>query len=217
MSSLLALASMLTTGTPAAACPTPPQTYVAVLMDESAVAIRTDFTLAQIAAMRRQVGGVDQHPNLGFYGHRFGYSVEVEPIAGAGKACVVSVRVRVHMVLSQRVIELGRDLLDSPCLLAVAEAHYRRHATADDRAFGQYAKAISPALSAAELLPQATDYAFDTFDPKPVEQRVRATIDTTLEAYKKLRQTAQNSVDSKSEAAKMVSGCAPSGPSSGHT
>ena len=49
--------SSILVAVPAAACPTPPPVLVAVLMDDSAVATRTDFSLAQLAAMRQQTGG----------------------------------------------------------------------------------------------------------------------------------------------------------------
>ena len=215
MNSLLLLVSMLTTSAPAGVCPAPP-VYVAVLMDDSAVAIRTDFTLAQIEAMRRQVGGIDRHPNLGFYGHRFGYTVDVNPIQAAGQNCVGSIQVKVHMVLSQRVIELGSDLQSNPCLFAVAEEHYRRHALADDRVFADYAHAIAPALDSAKLLPQQQDYPMGSIDPKQVEQRVRSTIDATLLTYQSARAAAQRSVDNKAEAAKMVKGCPPPPATGGH-
>jgi hypothetical protein len=203
---------MLSAASPAAACPGPPPVYVAVLIDDAAVQTRTDFTLAQIESMRRQVGGPDRHPNLGFYGHRFGYTVDVEPVTLAGGTCVESVKVTVKMALSQRVIEIGKDLLKDPCLFAIAQAHYQRHAAADDVVFSQYMKTIEPTLHAAQLLPPGHDYTIDALDPKAIEARVHVAIDASLVPYDTARSAAQRGVDTRNEAEKMTSGC-PSAPS----
>ena len=215
VSSLL-LGSILSAGAPA--CPGPPPVYVAVLIDDAAVQTRTDFSLAQIEAMRRQVGGPDKHPNLGFYGHRFGYTVDVQPATLAGGNCVESIKVTVKMALSQRVIEIGKDLLKDPCLFSIAQAHYQRHAAADDAVFVQYMKTIEPTLRSAQLLPPGSSYTADTLDPKAIEARVRGAIDASLEPYDAARSAAQRGVDTKGEAEKMTTGCpASSAPENRHT
>lgn len=201
---------------PAAVCPVPPPVLVAVLMDDSAVATRTDFSLAQLGAMRQQTGGIDRHPNLGFYGHRFGYTVKVDLDHAAGELCINSVHVEVHMILSQRVIEIGRELTKDPCLFAVAAAHYQRHAAADDVVFGEYARMIAPALRAAELLPNQKDYAAGKLDTGKIDQLVHASIDASLVPYDAARQAAQRSVDSTTEAQKMTTGCTMPTPRDGH-
>lgn len=217
MGSILLLGSILAAGAPATACPAPPPVYVAVLMDVAAVATRTDFTLAQIEAMRQRAGGVDRHPTLGFYGHRFGYTVEVKPVRADDNNCVGSVQVSVHVVLSDRVIEIGRDLLDNPCLYGVAEAHYRRHASADDLMLRQYAQAIAPAVKAAQLVPPQPDFAIDKVDRHAIEQLVRSTIDATLVPYDAARKAAQASVDTRTEAVKMATTCTTLSPRDRHT
>jgi hypothetical protein len=192
---------------PVAECPTPPPVYVAVLLDDAAVQTRTDFNLAQIEAMRQQTGGVDRHPTLGFYGHRFGYTVKVELDHAADNPCVKSVQVGVRMVLSQRVIEIGQELTRNPCLYSIAEAHYKRHAAADDLVFGEYAKLVAPTLRAAQLLPHEDDYVLDKLDTGQIEKLVDATIDASLVPYDDARRAAQSAVDSKTEALKMTTGC----------
>jgi hypothetical protein len=208
------LASILVAA-PTAACPTPPPVLVAVLMDDSTVATRTDFSLAQIAAMRQQTGGVDRHPNLGFYGHRFGYTVKVNFDHTAGAPCVNSVQVNVDIILSQRVIEIGRELTRDPCLFAIAEAHYQRHAAADDLVFGEYAHMIAPALRATQLVPNQSDYAASKLDVTKIEQLVHASIDASLVPYDAARRNAQLAVDSKNEAQKMTTGCTAPAPRDG--
>jgi hypothetical protein len=106
---LLILSAVLAAA-PVAACSIPPPVYVAVLLDDEPVQTRTDFNLAQIEAMRQQTGGVDRHPTLGFYGHRFGYTVQIDLEHAAGSACVKSVQIGVKMALTQRVMEIGKDL-----------------------------------------------------------------------------------------------------------
>lgn len=190
---------------------------VAVLIDDGAVQTRTDFTLAQIEAMRRKVGGPERHPNLGFYGHRFGYTVDVEPVLLAGGSCVESVKIIVKMALSERVIEIGKDLQKDPCMFDIAAAHYRRHAAADDAVFARYMKTIEPALHAAQLLPPGRNYTIDALDPKAIEARVHAAIDASLVPYEDARAAAQRAVDSKGEAQKMTTGCAAPSPGNRHT
>ena len=58
-------------------------------------------------------------------------------------------------------IEIGRELTNNPCLYSVAQAHYQRHAAADDAIFAQYAHTVAPALRAAQLIPAQDDYALD--------------------------------------------------------
>ncbi len=212
----MSVLSSILVAVPAAACPTPPPVLVAVLMDDSAVATRTDFSLAQLSAMRQQTGGVDRHPNLGFYGHRFGYTVKVKLDHTAGAPCINSVQVDVHMILSQRVIEIGRELTRDPCLFAIAAAHYQRHAAADDVVFGEYAKMIAPALRAAELVPDQKDYAAGKLDTTKIDQLVHASIDASLVTYDAARRVAQRAVDSKTEAQKMTTGCTAPAPRDGH-
>jgi hypothetical protein len=55
-------------------------------------------------------GWCDRHPTLGFYGHRFGYTVQIDLEHAAGSACVKSVQIGVKMALTQRVMEIGKDL-----------------------------------------------------------------------------------------------------------
>lgn len=208
MSGTLLLGSIVAAGLSAGPCQSPPPVLVAVLMDVSAVATRTDFTLAQIEAMRKQAGGIDRHPTLGFYGHRFGYTVEVKPVRSGDSACVGVVQVSVHMALSERVIEIGKDLTNNSCRYSVAEAHYRRHADADDQMAKQYSQAIVPALQATPLLPSQKDYAFDAINPQQIEQSVRTAIDATLVPYDAARAAAQIGVDTKNEAVKMATNCA---------
>jgi hypothetical protein len=210
------VASTVLTAAPGAACPTPPPVYVAVLLDDAKVQTRTDFTLAQIEAMRQQTGGVDRHPTLGFYGHRFGYTVQIDLDHPAGTPCVQSVKVGVHMVLTQRVIEIGKDLAANPCLYAIAAAHYERHAAADDLVFGEYAKMIAPALRATNLVPTLDDYTFDKLDKAQIEALVHASIDASLVPYDAARRAAQVAVDSKAEAQKMTSGCTAPTAHNGH-
>jgi hypothetical protein len=203
----LLVSSTVQFATPVAACSVPPQIYVAVLLDDSAVQTRTDLTLAQLNAMRQQAGGVDRHPTLGFYGHRFGYTVQVDIAHAEGSPCVGSVKVGVHMVLSQRVIEIAKDLTDNPCLFAIAQAHYLRHAAADNQVFADYARMVGPALRATQLLPSLDDYTVSALRKADIEKLVHSTVDATLVPYDAARRTAQLAVDTKAEAVKMVSGC----------
>ena len=106
---MLILSAVLSAA-PVAACSIPPPGDVAVVLDDEPVQTRTDFNLAQIEAMRQQTGGVDRHPTLGFYGHRFGYTVQIDLEHAAGSACVKSVQIGVKMALTQRVMEIGKDL-----------------------------------------------------------------------------------------------------------
>lgn len=217
----LLVSSTVQFATPVAACAVPPQVYVAVLMDDAAVQTRTDFTLAQLDAMRQQAGGVDRHPTLGFYGHRFGYTVQIDIDHAEGSPCVGSVKVGVHMVLSQRVIEIAKDVAANPCLFAIAQAHYLRHAAADNQVFAEYARMIGPALRATQLLPSQDDYTVSTVSQASIEKLVRGSIDATLVPYDTARHTAQLAVDTKAEAVKMISGCTshapPDTPPRGHS
>jgi hypothetical protein len=213
----LLLTSAIRVAVPAIVCPAPPPVYVAVLLDASAVETRTDFTEAQIEAMREQTGGIERHPTLGFYGHRFGYTVNVDLVRAAPEPCAKSVNVSIHMVLSQRVIEIGRELSTNPCLFAVAKAHYERHAIADDQVLRQYAQGLTPALQATQLLPRLDDYAADKLETAQIDQLVHAAIDATLVQYDAARHAAQTAVDSKTEAQKMTSGCTAPAPRDGHT
>ncbi len=203
----LLMTSTLKFATPVAACSVPPQIYVAVLMDDSAVQTRTDLTLAQLNAMRQQSGGVDRHPTLGFYGHRFGYTVQIDIDHPEGTACVGTVRVGVHMVLSQRVIEIAKDLTANPCLFAIAQAHYQRHAAADNQVFADYQRMIGPTLRATQLLPALDDYTVSSLQKADIEKLVRSSVDATLVSYETARRAAQLAVDTKDEAVKMASGC----------
>lgn len=122
-----------------------------VAVRQAPLSVRTDFTLADLSRMAVQLSRRPPHPVLGFYIGTVGYAqprVEVDtvPLGRDPRACQC-VRVQAELVVTDRRIEIGRDLPGGPCRFRAALAHYRRHADAASLALERFAAELPGRLA----------------------------------------------------------------------
>jgi len=167
------------------------------------VDMATDLTLAQIAELADRTGRVGRHPPLGFYTGGFGLVVGTDISARSESGCSKPVRVAVKVMLVNRHIEIGRELVANPCLFSVVRDHYRRHAASDDAALTAFARKLAAALPRLSLPPLAHDPALAEEDQHRVERAVASAIDPQLEWLDAARANARDQVDTDKEVEKL--------------
>ena len=152
MNALLA-AGWLALAPPVAACPPEPRLDLAVWAERPPPTVRHTHTFSQINELAMQAGRQGKHAPLGFYIRTFSYGVNVEQVAEPGLArCTSAMRVQVRLLLSDRLVEIGRD---GPCRPEAVLSHYLVHANQDDHLLSRYvsqASAMFDRMPRSELL-----------------------------------------------------------------
>jgi hypothetical protein len=173
---------LLVPGTGWAACSRPRNIAVRVSVQAAEIAVRADYSLADLAHL---AGAVSQHPRhqvLGFYANTVGFTLNVPALDTA------DVTIDVQLIAQERVIELARDL--DGCLSEVALKHYRHHAALHAEALAQSGHALQSALRAI-VVDQASSGA--------LRDRVRAFVDQWLDGFQTMAPSLQTAADSPAE------------------
>jgi hypothetical protein len=93
---------------------------------------------------------------VGFYSGRFFYELALNVEADTNVPCRSYLRVDVQTHLTDRLIEIGRDIDRSSCQFRKAEQHYRLKAKADETVFVRYSSKIADRLRDF-VIPQIND------------------------------------------------------------
>lgn len=184
---------------PVSACSGPTHAAFDVVAVHGPVGTSTDLTLAQISELAGRTGRVGRHRPLGFYIGTFGYTVRTDLGARAEVDCSESVHVTVTVMLVDRHIEIGKDLLADPCLLPVVRAHYQRHAASDDAILTEFATGLGAALQRIRLPPLTHDPALAAEDSGRVKKVASSIISLGLKSLDAARADARDGVDTAEE------------------
>lgn len=184
---------------PVSACPEPTTVAFDVIALHGTVYEATDYTLAQINEMAHRTDRSGKHAPLGFYSSDFGYTIS-EPV-----------HLAVTLMLSDRRIQIGKDLLAEPCLYALAREHYRRHAAADDVALSESTPAVEKSLQQVSLPRLQHDATRAGADREKLQVAVRVAVDQTLAQLEAQRANAREAVDTPEEVKKLSGTCRPGG------
>jgi hypothetical protein len=161
-------------------CKLPQELTITVAAIHKPAPVRNDLNLAQIEELQRNAGADTSHRAPGIYRSSFGYTVDVYPI---GTPCAASVGVTVRLSLSDREIQIARDLARDDCVTHAALAYYARRAEADDAALSKFAARLKSVLQPVGILaPDANLTPADTLQ-NDIEARVRAIVDEELPWY----------------------------------
>jgi hypothetical protein len=182
----MALATLVTAAaivTQVGACTGPPRASYDVIAAHGPVTTSTDLSLRQITDLAGRGGRIGKHAPLGFYVGTFGYLVSVHLDARNETDCTLPMQVAVRLMLVNRRIGIGKELLQQPCLFDLARAHYGRHAAADDAALTELLVALKPVLNRVALPELQGSAAFAEQDRKRVEISVRMAIEGLLEPF----------------------------------
>lgn len=188
----------IVSGGPAAACGGP-VVPVEVSVVRAPIQERRDFTLEQIEALRRASGKVPTHKLFGLYAVKVFYTIDATP-PSSGRCAPIA---RVDLVLSERVIQLARDIAPGPCLSAAA-AHYSMHAAANDTAFTHLAERVTAAFRAPALA--ASLLAARTAGE--IQETIEAALEPEMSAYDHEDLSAQREVDNPAERERLERSCA---------
>lgn len=196
----MAFATLLTAAaiiTRIGACTGPPRASYDVTAAHGRVTISTELSLRQITDLARISGRVGKHAPLGYYLGTFGYQVSVHLDERNETDCSLPIQVSVSLMLLDRRIGIGKELVAWPCLFNLARAHYGHHATADDAALTELLVALRPVLERLALpgLRGRADYAEQ--DRRGVEVAVKSAVDGLLEPFDAAR--AADRVDTPGE------------------
>ena len=196
----MAVATLLTAAaimTRIGACTGPARASYDVTAAHGPVTISTQLSLRQITDLASRSGRIGKHAPLGYYIGTFGYLVSVHLDARSETDCSVPVQVAVSLMLVNREIGIGKELLEQPCLFDLARAHYGHHAAADDAALSQLVVGLKPVLERLALPELRGSAAFAEQDRERVEVTVRTAIDRLLQPFDAAR--APDRVDTPAE------------------
>lgn len=176
---------LLVPGTGWAACARPRSIDVRVSVQAAKIAVRADYSIADLAHL---AGAVSQHPRhqvLGFYANTVGFTLDMPTLDTDDCA---NVTIDVQLIAEQRVIELARDL--DGCLSEVALKHYRHHAAVHEEALAHSGRALQAALRAIVA---------DQPRSGVLKERVRAVVDEWLGGFQTRVPSLQAAADSPAE------------------
>jgi hypothetical protein len=127
---------------PAIACT--PKLQLTVTAEHTAPVLQTTYALAQIRSLAHAMDYHLRHDVYGFYVSVFGYMVAID--RSSSECGEVGAKVRLR--LSNRVVEIARDLEDQGCRPGEVISHYMAQARTDDEVLSLYAERIRKRLAA---------------------------------------------------------------------
>lgn len=185
----------------------PPATEIFdVIVVHGPIALQTDYTLAQIDEMAAAQARPLAHDPVGFYRADIQPSVQVDLADTDLQGCSKSVHVAVKLEMTNRQIQIAKELADTPCAWNTAQAHYRQHAAADDAVVSEFAKALKSALP--RMMPRSDGSMWTADQPRHEITRAMAeTVERSLVGLDQARADVRNRVDTPHEIAKLQTPC----------
>lgn len=189
----------------AAACQTLPDLHIGVSAKFDTTPVRSDYTIADIAALARKQNRDAGGALLGFYTSQFGYSIDIVP--EGDPACPAQIEAVVTLRLQHRLIEVGQETAENDCVYPGALRHYRRLAEVDEQTVEHFS------AHAAAMLAQASPVLKQTYAPlredldAALHDKIRAIVDEAIAPLHDARQDAQQAVNNSAELAQLASSC----------
>ncbi|MDQ2744998.1 MAG: hypothetical protein M3Z66_22265 [Chloroflexota bacterium] len=163
------------------------------------LAVSTDLTFEQIAALAQRHGQLLRHPPYGFYLGRIRYQFAIHEGPDTPQGCAPEFHVIADMALIDRHIEIASDLKRDACLFQIALQHYRSHAEADQHAFDEFAATVPARIQAALAGMIETPLRKDTFG-----RTWASAFDKVMPILDRAREDAKTAVDSSSEVDRLT-------------
>lgn len=194
-------------GLPATACPAPAKAAFSIEALHEPVDVAMDFTLAEIIRLAEQTGWTGNYIPLGFSIAKTGYRVILEVNGRDEEDCSEPVKASVLVMLTDRRIEIAKDLKGDPNCLSTARHHYILHAASDDAVLTQFAEELSPVLSPLTLPNLQHNAKLADEDRVQLEGVIRAAIDRVWPSLPVAMRAASKGVDSPDAVAALVHAC----------
>jgi hypothetical protein len=194
MRALLVL-MFLTAGAPAFACT--PKLHLTVTAEHSAPVLQTTYTLAH--SLTRWITICV----MTYMAFMFPFSATWSRLIVRSLECG-EVGAKVRMRLSNRVVEIARDLEDQGCLPAEVISHYMAQARTDEEVLPLYAERIRKRLAATPTsfflrgVEDQTDVNLDA---------IRLIVDSALETYDADRRDKFAALDTDEAVARLADAC----------
>lgn len=195
----------------ATSCPVLTKAAFSIQALHEPIDVAMNFTLSEIIHLAAQTGWRGNHRPLGFSTATTGYKVVVEADLASERHCLEPIKVSVSVMLTDRHIEIAKDLSQDPNCLSLARHHYILQAASNDAVLTQFAEGLAPILSRLTLPNLQHDGALPGEDRGHIEQVVRATIDRVWPSFQAALRTAPNGVDTEDEVANLTQTCPPAG------
>jgi hypothetical protein len=179
-----------------------------VVAEPGLVVPATDFRLDQIAELAKRSGSMQDAAPLGFYTAQVDDEIKIDLDHNVSGSCLPHVQVELRLQLARRRIEIGEELVKTPCLYVAALEHYRRKAAADEAAFGAYVNSIAAALHTTPFVGTAQrGGGLDDVTRTEVEHWVKSVVDQQQQSFHDARSAAQRAVDSPDESRRLSQAC----------
>lgn len=159
---------------------------------------RHDLSLDQIEALRRASGTVPAHRTFGLYAVKVFYTIDGVPASTRGCGPIA----RVNLVLSERIIQLARDIAPGACQ-AAAVAHYRMHAEINDAVFSHLADRVAAVLRT----PAVAAALWTARTSGEIQDLIEALVGPEMDAYDRENRAAQVEGDSIGQRERLERPC----------
>lgn len=173
------------------------------------VDVATDFSLGEISDQAKASGQASRTASLGFYIARFQHRVFAIVETGPEATCTRHLRINVDLQLVDRRIQVGRELLQQPCLLQAALGHYEKMSVADETVFAQYVNALAATLNSTPVMDDVVpnDRSLEDTLRLHAEQHAKALVNQTLLPLQEARSVALQAVDTPEERRLLGDAC----------
>lgn len=205
MATPIIIAAALLVGASTPPCSGPPDLEVEVVVTHEPIIERQTYRVAEIEELARLSGRVLRHQPLGFYTGGFGQTILVEQEQRSPRdgMCSTITIITVQLYLTNRLIEVARDLEIEGCRPEIVREHYRKRAAADDTVLSRYVHPVTIALQTARPQIQSLLRQGDASDTS-IKVAVGRILERALERYDQVRADAFADVDSAEEIEKML-------------
>jgi len=205
----VALLVAVTAMQPAAACEDAAPPLIHVVAEPTAVSVAADFSLSELDAMAQRSGIAHQPAPLGFYSSSVLHDVRLQPSQATTAACTDRLQIELDIRLSDRRIEIGREVQQQRCRYTAALAHYQRKAEADRLVFADYVTTVARVLHTTPLpqLADTTDAGSVAADQVRLEHWVEAVVAQHLQALHQARLAAFQAIDTTEEMRRLAEAC----------
>jgi hypothetical protein len=200
----LAVASLAITSA-ANGCETLPDLHIEVTTKFDSAPVRSDYMLADIAALAHQQHRDADRALLDFYTSEFGYTIDLVP--KGDPTCPIQIDTTVTLRLQHRLIEIGQEVATNSCVYPDALRHYQRLAEVDEQTVEHFGASTAATLAKASPALKQT-YAPHAEDlDGALRDQIRAVVDAAIAPLHGARQDAQQAVNKSSELKQLASAC----------
>ena len=192
----------------AAMCAQPPATEVHVVGHVEEVAVDSQISLGQLREMSAASSRRGKHSPFGFYFSAVVDAVTVHIRNDQQNVCSGPVIINVTLTLTQRLIEIGRELKNGNCQFGTFVQHYRHHAEADAEIFHAYVGKINKTLQDAPLPMMVGQLGAPGVGNENIARMIRAIMNPVLDDMTVAQTKAPDAVDSPAEIQELTNACA---------